>query len=63
MSNVLMADFLTIPSLLELDSEAAPSCYDIVDNSNDDNEAPFIIFTTSNGHGQLDELPNKKIYN
>ena len=27
MSNVLTADFLTIPSLLELDSEAAPSCF------------------------------------
>ena len=27
MSNVLTADFLTIPFLLELDSEAAPSCF------------------------------------
>ena len=26
MSNVLTGDFLTIPPLLELDSEAAPSC-------------------------------------
>ena len=30
MSNVLMADFLTIPSLLELDSEAAPSCLTLI---------------------------------